>query len=62
MSSHLEMTLAMSQEIDFLVMQRVFRRFVSQPGQTVRGYQLFLRFEDGIEEVVDISHMPTPLN
>ncbi|WP_428359319.1 hypothetical protein [Leptodesmis sp.] len=26
------MTLAMSQEIDFLVVQRVFRRFVSQPG------------------------------
>jgi hypothetical protein len=25
------MTLAMSQEIDFLVMQRVFRIFVSQP-------------------------------
>jgi hypothetical protein len=31
LSSRLEMTLAMSQEIDFLVMQRVFRRFVSQP-------------------------------
>jgi hypothetical protein len=29
------MTLAMSQEIDFLVMQRVFRRFVSQPA---KGY------------------------
>jgi hypothetical protein len=32
LSSRLEMNLAMSQKIDFLVMLQVFRRFVSQPG------------------------------
>jgi hypothetical protein len=32
LSSRLEMTLAMSQKIDFLVMLQVFRGFVSQPG------------------------------
>ncbi|MGC8713841.1 MAG: hypothetical protein ACP5RH_15740 [Leptodesmis sp.] len=36
------MTLAMSQEIDFLVMLRVFRRFVSQPGLTERIFGLLL--------------------